>query len=131
MYGEGVARDLFLRVGAWAARYVYDRFGHGVSFEYVGEHDDTLCGYTYIRIRPSQTFYRWLFGMGDQITLAQPSGAMWEAAFRKHGLDPLKSHEELLQDYEAAVEGMRKQMSKSAEAYGWALQSHDLTPHGC
>ena len=121
MYGECIARDLFLRANAWAARYVYDRFGHGVSFEYVGEEDGTLCGYTYIRIRPSPTFYRWLFGMDGQITIAKPDSAMWEASFRRHGLDPLKSHEELLQDYEAAIEGMRRQISRSAEVYGWML----------
>lgn len=119
MYGKGKVRDLFLKVSAKTARYVYDRFGHDIGFEHLAQ--DGSYGYAYIRIEPALTFYRWLFGMGNQITLARPLGSLWEEVFYTHGLDPRKGHQALVDDYEATVHGLRRQMEASAAAYGWML----------
>lgn len=118
MYGEGEAKDLFLRVEGSAARYVYDRFGHGIRFFHVDR--DGGYGYVHITVKLSPTFFRWLFGMGDRITLAEPQGAIWEEMFHDKRLD-LKSHEDLLQDYDAALGGMRRHLSRCASAYGWEV----------
>lgn len=119
MFGEGETTDLFLKVSAWAARYVYDRFGHSVSFEHIaGNH---AYGFVHVRVKPGPTFYRWLFGMGDQITIVEPQGYLWEDAFRRREPKLAKSHDELMDDYRFALEGLRVQMRKSANAYGWSI----------
>lgn len=124
MFGVGEARDLFLRVSAWGARYVYDRFGHNIEFKHIAE--DGTCGYARVRVRPAATFYRWLFGMGEEITLAKPQGALWEEVFwPERERRERKSHDELIADYEFAIAGMRKQMKRAAQAYGWKIAAED------
>lgn len=121
MFDGGETRDLFLRVSAWAARYVYDRFGHKTRFEYISENES--YGYVHIRVKPAATFYRWLFGMGDQIVLVRPEGTLWEEAFWD-GADRgrHKTHEELVADYEYAIGDMKRQMEEFADAYGWKVE---------
>lgn len=124
MFGEGKTRDLFLKVNAWSARYIYDRFGHGVKFEHVA--NDGSCGYIHIQVKPAQTFYRWLFGMGNQITLAKPKGTIWEDAFWGDSPETRKTHDALVHDYEYALKGMKKQLLESAAAYGMSLDDSDM-----
>lgn len=119
MFGEGETRDLFLRVGYKAARYVYDRFGHNISFRQIAK--DGSYGFIHVRVKPAATFYRWLFGMGSQITLEEPHGALWESVFWPDD-SPGIPHDELIRDYNEAISGMRRQMASVCNAYGWKLE---------
>jgi hypothetical protein len=127
MYGEGDAKDLFLKVEASAARYIYDRFGYGVKFSHVAP--DGQFGYIHVVVKLSATFYRWLFGMGERIILARPQGALWESLFPSLRLRK-KPHAALVNDYEDAIRGLRRQMSLCASAYGWqpSVSEDDLDP---
>ena len=118
MFGGGETRDLFLRVSSRAARYIYDRFGHNTMFEHIA--NDGTYGFVHIRAKPSQTFYRWLFGMGDKVVLAEPKGHIWEDAFREGG-NLAKSHDQLMEDYRFTIADMRKYVCEFAHIYDWKL----------
>ena len=82
MYGNGQTRTLFLRVAGSHAKYVYDRFGHDVEFRHVVEEgEDGVVGYACVRVQPSPTFFRWLFGMQGAVEIARPKGRRWVGSF--------------------------------------------------
>ena len=108
MLGDGTSRTLFLKVKGNRAKYVYDRFGHDLRFQYVS--DDGEVGYACVRVQLSPTFYRWLFGMADGITLAFPRSAAWVRPFFAGTGHQPPLLAELQADYAKAVEGYRAQL---------------------
>ncbi len=120
MFGKGAARRLFLKVKGKSATYAYDRFGHDLSFFAT---DDTKgIGYMNINVQLSPTLYRWLFGMGGDITLVNPK-------MRFHGQELWKwagiAENEISQiaiDYQNAMQEFRKQIKIVTNAYEWELE---------
>jgi len=98
-----------------------------VKFSHVAP--DGQFGYIHVVVKLSATFYRWLFGMGERIILARPQGALWESLFPSLRLRK-KPHAALVNDYEDAIRGLRRQMSLCASAYGWqpSVSEDDLDP---
>ena len=115
MWGDGVSRELLLRVKEKSARYVYDKFGADVRFAHVA-HDGSE-GYVLVRVQLSPTFYRWLFGMGDGVVLAKPRDELWTSEFF-HDNSAAMDFGRLLRDYEAVCEGLSSQLNLCASANG-------------
>ncbi|HIZ45687.1 MAG TPA: WYL domain-containing protein [Candidatus Olsenella pullistercoris] len=116
MWGDGIPRTLFLRIDSSAARYAFDRFGHGLRIRHVAE--DGSHGYACVTVQLAPTFYRWVVGMGGGITIARPQGPGWLVPFWEDATIAEKSLEELEEDYRAAISGLEKLMSACAKAHG-------------
>lgn len=127
MLGGDTSRDLFLKVYEGYARYVYDRFGVDKRFVNLGEDDGGRYGIVHVTVRLSPTFYRWLFGMGDGISLVVPRSPMEAQTLVRHSEGCTKPFGQLCEDYEAAVDGLRSQFQRSASAYGWAVRDNEPT----
>lgn len=113
MYGDGTCRTLFLRVRGEYAGRVFDRFGGDVKFAHIDARDPrNVIGYACVRVQLSPTFYRWLFGMGDGVTLAKPLGRKWVASF-----GVCEADENLRSDYATATDGFRALLSAALENY--------------
>ncbi len=121
MLGDGVARTLFLEIDASVVRYAFDRFGPTIAFRDI--RGNRAC--TKVTVQLSPTFYRWLFGMGDGMRLVKPRDEIWEGQFWDAGDKGRPSHERLVDDYEAAVRGLREQVALVCRAYGWEAPADD------
>lgn len=117
MYGEGPVRTLFLKVKGSHAKYVYDKFGHDLVFQHIDESDPkNVVGYACIQVQLSPTFFRWLFGMSEGITLCKPTQNTWLKAFRARQSLGGQSLVGLQNDYEIASHQFLSQISFLANA---------------
>lgn len=116
MWGDGIPRTLFLRIDSSAARYAFDRFGHGLRIRHVAE--DGSHGYACVTVQLSPTFYRWVVGMGGGVAIAHPRGPGWLVPFWEEAAIAEKSLEELEDDYRTAISGLGKLMAACAKAHG-------------
>lgn len=105
MWGDGIPRTLFLEVDAFAAKYVYDRFGTNVKFEHVST--EQTVGYACIVVQLSPTFFRWLFGMRGRMRLYRPPSTLWTDSFWKNIPNAKKDYDQLVGDYEEATQQYR------------------------
>ena len=116
MWGDGVPRTLFLRIDSSAARYAFDRFGHGLRIRHVAE--DGSHGYACVTVQLAPTFYRWVVGMGGSVTISRPQGPGWLAPFWEDPSVAEKRPEELEDDYRTAISGLAQLMGDCAVAHG-------------
>lgn len=115
MRGDGVSRTLFLKVEGRFAQYVYDRFGHDIKFEHI---DDKLAiGYVRAKVQLSETFFRWLFGMGNGIKIARPVNNTWLEPFWESSPNAKKGIDNLMTDYDNAINGFGQQIESSLKMY--------------
>lgn len=117
MLGDGVPRTLFLKVAGNYAGRVYDRFGHDINFQYIDERDSkNVVGYACIRVQLSQTFYRWLFGMGEGVSLYRPVSKHWASRFPGISVEG-DSYLRMQDDYIEAVARYREMLRRESEKY--------------
>lgn len=115
MWGDDNPATLFLFAKSRGIGYVYDRFGPSVKFREVDRNGSS--GYLCVKVRLGPTFYRWLFGMGDYVTLAKPKSEMWVGMFAEDmGVAP-KSCEGLIDDYQRARDGLVAMLDAAIESF--------------
>lgn len=120
MFGDPEPRTLFLRATEPAAKYVFDRFGPSLRFHEIHDEGKDRLGTACVVVRLGLTFYRWLFGLAGEVSLAEPPdelalGAYWEDV----PAGARKPREELVADHQAALAGLKEQADKIRQAYGW------------
>lgn len=119
MFGDGVKRNLFLKVNALASNNVLARFGHACKFEHVSKSEDSLeDGYLLVSVQLSPTFYRWLCGFGSQIQIVRPVNELWatSGSWAKHPASK-RPFESLLEDYDAAINGYVTHLREALSPY--------------
>ena len=118
MFGDGVKRDLFLKVDQNAVNAVFAHFGHNCKFEHVEElPSGHMRGFIRVAVQLSPTFYRWLCGMGDMVTIASPQNEIWANRGSWGKGSAKRSYKKLLQDYEAAIDGYVGHLYRALSPY--------------
>lgn len=115
MYGDGIARSLFIKVDGASAKYVFDRFGHSLKFAHITDAEGVTTGYAHIVVQLGPTFYRWLFGHRGGIELVNPPSITWIRQFDEFRYANSKERKKLTSDYEAALKGYRLELERALE----------------
>jgi len=116
---SGQTAIVFLRVNATKTNEMFDHFGYNLKFiDFTGEVGDlNTYGLTCVRVSLSPTFYRWLSGCSNLITIEKPpakavlSKAPWKRIIRN--VTPQK----LAADYRAAIAGYKDFLFSAWEPY--------------
>ncbi len=119
MFG-GIARTVFLRVGAERTNEVFDLFGFGLEFaNFRGDPGSkNATADTCVTIAQSPTFFRWLAGTGGQVRIVAPPDALTVKAQPWARLCTGKSHAQLVADYEAMTGAYRSFLQAALDACG-------------
>lgn len=104
MWGDDNPVTLFLFAKSRGIGYVYDRFGPSVKFREIDRSGSS--GYLCVNVLLGPTFYRWLFGMGDYVSLVKPKNEIWVGMFVGDMSGSPKSFGELVDDYQTARDGI-------------------------
>ena len=117
----GKPAELFLKVNKVRINEMYNRFGSDCVFENCTKSHETgevEEGYLRVTVQLSPTFYRWLFGFGDMVKIVKPYSSLWAVAGSWANLPTAnRPFEDLVSDYETAVEGYKRQLAKIIAAY--------------
>lgn len=116
---EGPVRRVFLRVRSNMTNVLFDRFGFGLKFgQFEGTRGDpTASGLTFLQVPQAFTFFRWLSSAGDGIVISEPPSSLGLSSGPWAKAVASVSREELLEDYQAMVEGFLAYLDRARAPY--------------